>query len=60
MELGSVALIGVIVLGLAIAWGMYQNSRRDRRQDSRTEAVTRDLYDQGGDDTEPDRRASPR
>ena len=47
MELGSVALIGVIVLAIAIAWGMYQNSRRDRRRDSQTDAATRDLYDSG-------------
>jgi hypothetical protein len=56
MDLGSIALIGVILLGLALAWGMYQNSRRDRRQDRRTDAATRDLYDRGGDDTEASRR----
>lgn len=47
MELGSVALIGVIVLAIAIAWGMYQNSRRDRRRDPETDAATRELYDTG-------------
>jgi hypothetical protein len=56
MELGTIALIGAVILGLALAWGLYQNSRRDRRQDARTDAVTRDLYERGGDDTEEPRK----
>ena len=45
MELGTVALIGVILLGLALAWGIAQNKRRDRRMDRQTDAATRNRYD---------------
>jgi len=53
MELGTVAIIGVILLAIAIAWGMYQNSRRDRRKDPCTDEVTRELYD-SEPEVEPD------
>lgn len=43
--LGVAAIAGAILLGLALAYGMLQNSRRDRRNDKLTEAATRDLYD---------------
>ncbi|MFC3079167.1 hypothetical protein ACFODL_13805 [Phenylobacterium terrae] len=40
-----VTVIGVALLGAAIAWGMAYNSRRDRRKDALTEAATREEYD---------------
>jgi len=45
---------GVIVLGVALAWGMAQYATRDKRRDAVTEASTAALYDEveraGGDD----------
>jgi hypothetical protein len=45
---------GVVVLGLAIAYGLYRYSTRDRSMDAVTEASTHALYDMveqaGGDD----------
>ena len=45
---------GVVILGLALAWGMARWSMRDRRLDPVTEASTAALYDMveaaGGDD----------
>jgi hypothetical protein len=55
MELGTVALIGMILLGAALAWGLYQNSHRDKRRDAETEAATRELYDE-----EPETEPGPR
>lgn len=51
---------GLVVLGLAIAWGSYRWATRDRRKDPITEAATHAEYDMveaaGGDD---DIRRSP-
>jgi hypothetical protein len=45
---------GLIVLGLAIAWGSYRWATRDKRKDAMTEAATHAEYDlieaNGGDD----------
>jgi hypothetical protein len=45
---------GLIVLGLAIAYGSYRYASRDKRRDPMTEASTAALYDtiesQGGED----------
>jgi hypothetical protein len=45
---------GVIVLGVALAWGMAQYMTRDKSRDAVTEASTAALYDEveraGGDD----------
>lgn len=45
---------GIIVLGGALAWGMYRYASRDRMMDPVTEVATHALYDtierQGGDD----------
>jgi hypothetical protein len=45
---------GVIVLGIALAWGMARWATRDKRQDAVTEAATAALYNEveraGGDD----------
>lgn len=45
---------GMVILGLAIAYGLYRYSTRDKRLDPVTEASTAALYDtierQGGDD----------
>jgi hypothetical protein len=45
---------GIVILGLAIAYGLYRYSTRDKRLDPVTEATTAALYDsierQGGDD----------
>jgi LPS O-antigen subunit length determinant protein (WzzB/FepE family) len=40
-----VTVIGVALLGAAIAWGMAYNARRDHRKDALTEAATREQYD---------------
>jgi hypothetical protein len=45
---------GIVILGLALAYGLYRYSTRDKRLDPVTEASTAALYDsieqQGGDD----------
>jgi hypothetical protein len=45
---------GVIVLGVALGWGMARWATRDKRRDAVTEAATAALYDRveraGGDD----------
>lgn len=43
-------VIGVGVLGAAIAWGMLRNQSRDRRMDPVTEAATREGYRNAGRD----------
>ncbi|RAK60954.1 hypothetical protein DJ021_14615 [Phenylobacterium hankyongense] len=47
-------VIGVLVLGVAIAYGLARYATRDRREDAVTEASTAALYDQiereGGED----------
>ena len=40
----AVTVIGVALLGAAMAWGAAYNARRDRRKDALTEAATRDWY----------------
>lgn len=40
-----VTVIGVALLGAALAWGAAYNARRDRRKDALTEAATREQYD---------------
>lgn len=51
---------GLVILGLAIAYGSYRYSTRDKRKDAMTEAATHATYDMasaaGGDD---DIRRSP-
>lgn len=43
-------VIGTIVLGAAIAYGMMRGGRRTRGEEQRSEAGTRDIYhkDNGG------------
>ncbi|OYW93744.1 MAG: hypothetical protein B7Z13_06440 [Caulobacterales bacterium 32-67-6] len=36
--------IGAALLGLAIAYGLFRYSRRDRRNDSLSEQATREVY----------------
>jgi HAMP domain-containing protein len=38
-------LIGAVLLGLGLAWGLFANSRRNRRNDPLTDAATRANYD---------------
>lgn len=51
---GLMNFIGVIILGLAIAYGAFRYLTRDKRKDPMTEAATHALYDRveaaGGDD----------
>ncbi|HEY8570988.1 hypothetical protein [Phenylobacterium sp.] len=51
---GLINFVGVIVLGLAIAYGAMRYFTRDKRKDPVTEAATASLYDRversGGDD----------
>lgn len=54
--LGLAALIGLVVLGVALAWGLYQNSRRDRSKDAARDAATRELYDNPNSKTDPAQR----
>jgi hypothetical protein len=56
-----VTIGGALVLGLALAYGLFRNARRDKRKDAMTEAATRDLYDKSvsgepARDTSPDDR----
>ena len=37
-------VIGTVVLGLAIAWGMFWNKGRNRANDRVTEQATHELY----------------
>lgn len=55
---------GIIVLGGAIAYGLWRYSTRDRRKDAMTERATRAEYDAieragGDDDNIPDVRGAP-
>lgn len=43
-----VALGGIIILGIFIAYGMMRNKGRTPRERAVTEAATRDLYDKEG------------
>ena len=57
--LGMAALIGMIVLGVALAWGMFQNSRRDRSKDGVRDDATRAMYNnepEGASGRTPPRR----
>ena len=45
MSIGTAAVIGAILLGLALAWGLIQNRRRNRRMDPITDEATEVLYD---------------
>jgi hypothetical protein len=51
---GLMNFVGVIILGLAIAYGGFRYMTRDKRKDGVTEAATAALYDRversGGDD----------
>lgn len=62
MDLGDtwplVVIGGFIALGIAMAYGLMQNARRDKRKDAVTEAATRDLYDKSRSG-EPARDNSP-
>jgi hypothetical protein len=42
---GFGALIGVIMLGVAIGWGIYRYNRRPRSNEPLTEAATKELYE---------------
>jgi hypothetical protein len=53
-----VVIGGFIALGVALAYGLTQNARRDKRRDAVTEAATRDLYDKARSG-EPARDNSP-
>jgi hypothetical protein len=69
---GLINVVGVTILGLAIAYGAYRYATRDRKKDPMTEASTAALYDEiesGADDgmsdrspeaNRPDERASYR
>jgi hypothetical protein len=62
--LGVAAVVGAALLGAAIAYAMFQNSRRNRANDRLTEAATRDLYDHPNRDRNdaspnPDKRPLP-
>jgi hypothetical protein len=41
-------VIGVIILAVALIWGMRRHSRRTSGEAARTEAATRALYDNAG------------
>lgn len=41
---GLWAILGAAILGAAIAYAMIRNRGRNRADDARTEAATRDLY----------------
>ena len=43
----------LILLGLALAWGLYQNSHRNRRRDVQTDVATRELYDRAPESEPP-------
>ena len=45
-DIGVVAFIGVVLLGLALAWGLTQNRRRNRRLDPVTDQATQALYNE--------------
>lgn len=51
---GLMNVVGVVILGLAIAYGAFRYFTRDKRDDALTEAATRAEYDMveaaGGDD----------
>jgi hypothetical protein len=51
---GLMNFVGVIILGMAIAYGAFRYFTRDKRKDPMTEASTHALYDnierRGGDD----------
>lgn len=51
-DIGVVAFIGVVLLGLALAWGLTQNRRRNRRLDPVTDQATRALYNEPSSTTE--------
>lgn len=41
---GVVYIVGAIVLGLIIAYGLWQYYSRDKSRDGVTEAATREIY----------------
>lgn len=51
---GLINIVGAVVLGLALAYGVFRYFTRDKRRDPMTEAATRAEYDMveaaGGDD----------
>jgi hypothetical protein len=51
-------IVGAVVLALALVYGLTRNLKRNRAQDARTEAATRDIYDNppADPDTSPLRR----
>lgn len=60
----SMTVVGVAILGLAIAFGAWRWATRDKRRDPMTERATRAEYDAieraGGDDDDiPDRHFAP-
>lgn len=59
--LGSALMdvVGVALLGSALAYGAYRYHTRDRRKDVATEAATAALYDTAGKPAEPMRSQSP-
>lgn len=43
--IGVVYIVGAIILGLIIAYGLWQYYNRDKTKDPMTEAATRQLYE---------------
>jgi hypothetical protein len=48
--LTAMEIIGPLLIGLALAYGLYRNHTRDRRLDATTEAATRQVYAEAGRD----------
>jgi hypothetical protein len=64
LQWSLMTVIGVVILGAAIAFGAWRYATRDRRKDPMTERATRAEYDAieaaGGDDDDiPDRNFAP-
>jgi hypothetical protein len=53
-------VVGVLVVGLALLYGLARYTTRNRRNDPVTEATTAALYDQAGDEPDGGTSRSPR
>jgi len=60
LQVALMTVVGVVVLGLALAYGLARYVTRDRRNDPITEATTAALYDQAGDEPDGGTSRSPR
>ena len=47
--MGTVSLIGLVVLAIAFAYGVYRASTRNKRKDPATDAATNALYREDGE-----------